>query len=48
VALINEMNPVIRGWSNYFHIGVAKEVFTDLDNVMYRRAGLDHGIGHTR
>jgi RNA-directed DNA polymerase len=38
VALINEMNPVIRGWSNYFHIGVAKEVFTDLDNFMYRRA----------
>jgi RNA-directed DNA polymerase len=38
VALINEMNPVIRGWSNYFRIGVAKEVFADLDNFMYRRA----------
>ena len=33
VALINEMNPVIRGWSNYFRIGVSKEVFTDLDDV---------------
>src|SRR5499433_1200811 len=31
VALIHEMNPVIRGWSNYFRIGVAKEVFTALD-----------------
>jgi RNA-directed DNA polymerase len=38
VALINEMNPVIRGWSNYFRIGVSKEVFNDLDNFMYWRA----------
>ena len=38
VALINAMNPVIRGWSNYFRTGVAKEVFTDLDRFMYTRA----------
>src|SRR5919106_705368 len=38
VALIKEMNPVIRGWSHYFRIGVAKEVFHDLDNFMYQRA----------
>ena len=38
VALINEMNPVIRGWSNYFRIAVAKRVFSDLDNFMYYRA----------
>ena len=38
VALINAMNPVIRGWSNYFRIGVSKEVFNDLDNFMYQRA----------
>jgi RNA-directed DNA polymerase len=38
VALINELNPVIRGWSNYFRIGVAKEVFSDLDDFMYWRA----------
>jgi RNA-directed DNA polymerase len=38
VALINELNPIISGWSNYFRIGVAKEVFTDLDNFMYRHA----------
>jgi RNA-directed DNA polymerase len=37
-ALINEMNPVIRGWSNYFRIGVSKEIFTDLDTFMYQRA----------
>src|SRR5262244_1758272 len=38
VALINEMNPVIRGWSNSFRTGVASKVCTDLDNVMYYRA----------
>jgi RNA-directed DNA polymerase len=38
LALINAMNPVIRGWSNYFRTGVASKVFTDLDNFMYYRA----------
>src|SRR5439155_27170879 len=38
VALINAMNPVIRGWSNYFRTVVASRVFTDLDNFMYYRA----------
>ena len=37
-ALINEMNPVIRGWSNYFRTGVSKEVFGRLDDFMYQRA----------
>ena len=38
VALMHEMNPLIRGWSNYFRIGVAKEVFAALDHFMYERA----------
>jgi len=38
VALINEMNPVIRGWSNYFRVSVAKETFSELDRFMYVRA----------
>jgi len=38
VALINEMKPVIRGWSNYCRIGVAKEVFAALDRFMSARA----------
>ncbi|MGC1953116.1 MAG: group II intron maturase-specific domain-containing protein, partial [Gammaproteobacteria bacterium] len=38
VALINEMNPIIQGWSNYFRIGVAKETFAQLDTFMYQRA----------
>jgi RNA-directed DNA polymerase len=38
VALINAMNPLIRGWSQYFCTGVASKVFTDLDNFMHARA----------
>ena len=38
VALINEMNPLIRGWCNDFRIGVSKEVFHDLDRFMYTPA----------
>jgi RNA-directed DNA polymerase len=38
IALINEMTPVISGWSNYFRVGVSKEVFNDLDEFMYQRA----------
>lgn len=36
--LIKELNPIIRGWSNYFRTGVAKEIFADLDNFMHQRA----------
>jgi RNA-directed DNA polymerase len=38
VALINAMNPLIRGWGNYFRTGVASRVFADLDTFMYARA----------
>jgi RNA-directed DNA polymerase len=37
-ALISAMNPLIRGWSQYFRIGVASRVFADLDTFMYVRA----------
>jgi hypothetical protein len=38
VALINVMNPLIRGWSQSFRTGVAARVFSDLDTFMYARA----------
>jgi RNA-directed DNA polymerase len=41
VALINALNLLIRGWSQYFCIGVASEAFTDLDHFMYGRAQRD-------
>jgi RNA-directed DNA polymerase len=36
--LVSILNPVIRGWTNYFRIGVAKKIFSDLDRWMSHRA----------
>jgi RNA-directed DNA polymerase len=36
--LVSMLNPVIRGWANYFRIGVAKKIFSDLDRWMFYRA----------
>jgi RNA-directed DNA polymerase len=34
---IKELNPIIRGWANYFRIGVSSRVFRKLDQWMYIR-----------
>lgn len=36
-TVISNLNPVIRGWANYFRIGVASEVFRSIDDWMFRR-----------
>lgn len=36
-AIVEKLNPIIRGWSNYFRIGVSSETFQKLDNWMYQR-----------
>ncbi len=36
--LVTMLNPIIRGWTNYFRIGVAKKIFAGLDRWMYHRA----------
>jgi RNA-directed DNA polymerase len=36
-AVLATLNPVIRGWTSYFRVGVAKRVFNDLDNWMFVR-----------
>lgn len=35
--VIEKLNPIIRGWANYFRIGVASECFSLLDSWMFRR-----------
>jgi len=35
-ALISKLNPVIRGWSNYFRTGISKEIFSDLDHYLWK------------
>jgi RNA-directed DNA polymerase len=36
-AAVKELNPIIRGWANYFRISVAGKVFQQLDEWMFRR-----------
>jgi RNA-directed DNA polymerase len=36
-VLIRKLNPIIRGWANYFRIGVAKEIFEKLDRWMFHK-----------
>jgi RNA-directed DNA polymerase len=35
LALIEKLNPIIRGWANYNRVGVAKEIFSYLDHILY-------------
>jgi RNA-directed DNA polymerase len=35
--IIKTLNPIIRGWCNYFRIGVSSEIFNKLDSWMYLR-----------
>ena len=37
LKLIKELNPIIRGWANYFRIGVSSEAFRKLDHYMFWR-----------
>jgi len=34
-ALINRLNPIIRGWSNYYRTVVSKDAFKRLDSLLY-------------
>ncbi|BAZ36735.1 reverse transcriptase [Calothrix sp. NIES-4101] len=34
-ALIKQLNPIIRGWANYFATVISKEIYAFLDNLVY-------------
>jgi len=36
-ALADKINPIIRGWANYYSIGTSTETFKELDTWMFRR-----------
>ena len=36
-ALISKLNPIIRGWSNYYSTSVSKETFSKVDNLTYNK-----------
>jgi RNA-directed DNA polymerase len=37
VALIKRINPMIRGWANYYATVVSKEAYAELDDLVYRK-----------
>jgi RNA-directed DNA polymerase len=36
-TLIKELNPIIRGWTNYYATVVSKEIFSICDNIVYQQ-----------
>lgn len=38
VRIIRELNPIIRGWAQYYRPWVSSEVFSNLDHYMWHRA----------
>ena len=36
-ALIKRINPIIRGWANYYATVVSKETYAELDDLVYRK-----------
>lgn len=36
-ALIKQINPIIRGWANYYATVVSKVAYSDLEDLMYRK-----------
>jgi RNA-directed DNA polymerase len=36
-ALVSKLNPIIRGWSNYYSSVVSKETFSKLDHLIWQR-----------
>jgi len=35
--LIKRLNPIIKGWTNYFRIGVSREIFSKMDYLMWEK-----------
>ncbi len=35
-ALISKLNPIIRGWANYYRTAVSKEVYSEMDNYLWK------------
>ena len=37
IAIVQQLNPIIRGWGNYYRGSVASATFTDLDHFIWKR-----------
>jgi RNA-directed DNA polymerase len=47
-SALTKLNPVIRGWANYFRTAVAKEIFSKLDSWMFYKADRYTRYTHVR
>ena len=36
-ALIKQLNPIIRGWANYYATVISKEIYASLDDLVYQK-----------
>ncbi|MCC5611410.1 restriction endonuclease, partial [Nostoc sp. CHAB 5834] len=36
-GLISHLNPIIRGWANYYATVVSKETYSDIDHLTYQK-----------
>jgi RNA-directed DNA polymerase len=47
---VGRLNPVLRGWSNYFRVGNSSRKFTTIDSYVHQRlarlASMKHGRSH--
>jgi RNA-directed DNA polymerase len=48
MAILKRLNPIVRGWANYFRIGVSKHTFETLDHLMLNRCARHVRSNHGR
>ena len=48
MEVLKRLNPIVRGWANYFRIGVSKHTFETLDHWMFVRSARHVRPNHSR
>jgi hypothetical protein len=48
MEVLKRLNPIVRGWANYFRIGVSKHTFQTLDHWMFDRCARHVRSNHSR
>ena len=48
MQVLKRLNPIVRGWANYFRIGVSKHTFETLDHWMFSRCARHVRSNHPR
>jgi hypothetical protein len=48
MAVLKQLNPIVRGWSAYYRTVVSSQVFSRLDNYMWTLTSDEHPTGILR